>query len=336
MSRDYRVIAEALLVERASFDVIKALRQGGVRPILLKGPLQQWWLEAGGPPRASSDVDVLVSLDQFESAEAALSAVGLSRSSYFVEPGIEHHSIWEADDHVPVELHWTLVGVDESKVWDVLSRETETAVLMGEPVEIPNEAARCLIVALHAAHHGAGVTAIVDDIEKALVVAGTETWRRAFELAAAVGGWTAFAGALSLTPRGRELLAKLGASPPVLGERQALSLLTPAPTSVGFYFLARERGVSAKAAFVLRELVPPPEFIRLSYPDYARRGPAGLAIAYCIRLFWLVRWAPSGLRSWSAARRLAEATRANARERGQDLDSPQAREPEDANGSSRE
>ena len=53
------------------------------------------------------------------------------------------------------------------------------------------------------------------------MIAGTETWRRASELATALGGWTPFAGALSLTPRGRELLDELGAAPPVLGERQA-------------------------------------------------------------------------------------------------------------------
>ena len=74
MSRDYRVVAEGLLLERASSDAIKALRQAGVRAILLKGPLQQWWLEAGGPPRASVDVDVLVSREHLDSAAAALGA----------------------------------------------------------------------------------------------------------------------------------------------------------------------------------------------------------------------------------------------------------------------
>ena len=99
-------------------------------------------------------------------------------------------------------------GPTRAEVWDVLSHETETAVLLGDEVEIPNEAARCVIVALHAAQHGIGQPVIFHDLEKALVIAGVETWRRAFELATAIGGSTPFTGALSLTPPGRELLAR--------------------------------------------------------------------------------------------------------------------------------
>ena len=318
MSRDYRVVAQGLFLERASSDAIKALRQAGVRAILLKGPLQQWWLEAGGPPRASVDVDVLVSREQLDRAGAALGALGYSLAVTLPdEPGREHSTAWVAVDRVPVELHWSLVGVDENKVWDVLSSETETAVLMREQIEIPNEAARCAIVALHAAQHGIGQPAIFGDLEKALVIAGTETWRRASELATELGGWTPFAGALSFSPRGRELLDELGATPPTLGEREALSLLTPAPTSRGFFFLGRERGPRAKAVFLLRKLVPPSEFMRLRYP-VARSGGVGLTVAYLYRPFWLLRWAMPGFRSWQQARRLARASGAQSWERDRD------------------
>jgi hypothetical protein len=312
MSPNYRLIAEGLLVERASSEAIRALRQAGIRPILLKGPVQQAWLEAGGASRASVDVDVLVQRDQLEVAGAALGATGYTRAITLPdEAGSEHASVWVAAGRVPVELHWSLVGADEERVWDVLSKETETLALMGEEVEIPNEPARCLVVALHAAQHGIGQPAIFRDLEKALAITETETWRRALELASAIGGRTPFAGALSITPLGRELLAELGTSPPVLGERQALSLLTPAPTSRGFYFLAREPGARAKAAFLLMKLAPSPEFMRLRYP-LARRGAAGLAIAYLYRPIWLARWALPGLRSWRRARHLARTSRANA------------------------
>ena len=320
MSRDYRVIALGLRVEKGSADVVGTLRQAAVRAILLKGPLQQAWLEPGGPGRASVDVDVLVSAEQLDAAAAALGTLGYERAVLLPdEPGREHARVWIAAGRVPVEVHWSLVGADESKVWEVLSRETETAVLLGDEVEIPNEAARCVIVALHAAQHGIGQPVIFHDLEKALVISGVETWRRALELASAIGGATPFAGALSLTPRGRELLRELGATAPVLGERQALSLLTPAPTSRGFYFLARERGARAKTAFLLSKLVPSPGFMRLRYP-LARRKPLGLATAYVMRPFWLARWAPAGLRAWLRARRLAEASRANAPEREQEID----------------
>ena len=247
MSIDPRVAAVGLLVERESANAIKALKEADVPAILLKGPLQQRWLEPAGPPRASVDVDLLVLREQVEAAETALRAGGFSRAVALPdEAGGEHSTLWMAARRVPVELHWSLVGADASRVWPVLSRETEVVVLMGERVEIPNEPARCAIVALHAAQHGIGDAAIFGDLEKALVVAGIESWRRASELATALEGWPPFAGALSLSPRGRDLLDELGSSPPVLGERQALNLLTPAPTSLGFYFLARQPGVGRK------------------------------------------------------------------------------------------
>ncbi len=330
MSRDHRVVAEALLIERVSSDAIKVLRRVGVRPVLLKGPLQQWWLEPGGPPRISIDVDVLVRHDQLDTAGAALGAAGYSPAVALPdEAGREHSSVWVADGFLPIELHWSLVGVDASKVWDVLSHETETAVLAREEVEIPNEAARCLIVALHAAQHGLGQQAIFDDLERALAIADPASWQRAFELATEVGGWTPFAGALSLTPRGRDLLARMGATPPMLGERQALSLLTPAPTSRGFYFLNRERGARAKAAFLFAKLAPPAEFMRLRYP-VARHGAPGLAVAYLYRPFWLLRWAAPGLRSWRQARRLAGASGPAANpSRGGDSEGPPESGPPD-------
>jgi Uncharacterised nucleotidyltransferase len=323
-SRDHRVIALGLLVERESRDAIRALKEKGVRPILLKGPLQQAWLEPAGAPRTSTDVDVLVSRDQLETAGLALGALGYGLAPALPEnlerkhlpDRVEHgyHQAWIAEERTPVELHWSLGGADENKAWDVLSRETETADLMGEEVELPNEAARCAIVALHAAQHGIGQPVGFRDLEKALIVAGIETWRRAAELAAAMGGWPLFAVALSFSPRGADLLRDMGREPSALEVRQAISFLTPAPTSLGFYFLSRQSGVRAKAGFALAELAPPPAFMHLCYP-LARRGRIGLALAYLYRSYWLARWVVPGLRSFRDAQRLAEVSRTNASEK---------------------
>jgi Uncharacterised nucleotidyltransferase len=322
-SRDRRVFALGLLVERESRDAIRALKEAGVRPILLKGPLQQAWLEPAGPARASADVDVLVSRDQLDNAGVALRDLGYGPAPALPDnlerkhlpDRVEHgyHRAWIAEGRTPVELHWSLGGADEHKVWDVLSKETETADLMGEEVELPNDAARCAIVALHAAQHGIGQPTGFRDLEKALAVAETETWRHAAELAAAMGGWTPFAVALSVTLHGAELLRELGGRSQPLNVRQALSFLTPAPTSLGFYFFSRQRGVRAKVGFALAELAPPPAFMRLSYP-LARRGLGGLALAYLYRPLWLARWVLPGLRSFRDAQRLAEVSRTTARE----------------------
>jgi hypothetical protein len=303
-----------LLHERASADVVRTLRQAGIRPILLKGPLQQAWLDPLGPQRLSSDIDILVSRDRLVDAEAALSAAGYSAAVGLVDIGLDYHSVWATAGRPPVELHWSLVGADESRVWEVLSEQTESVAIMGEHVEIPNEPARCAVIALHAAQHGIGHPPVFRDLEKALVVAESGSWHRASELATAMGAWPPFAAALSLTPRGADFLRDLGAPAPALDGRQALNLLTPPPTSLGFYFLARQHGVRAKAAFVLRKLFPSPTFMRLRY-RLARRGLIGLALAYLYRPLWLVRWALPGLRSLRDARRLAKASRPKATER---------------------
>ena len=300
-----RLRAHGLLLEKASLEAVKVLRGAGLRPILLKGPLQQWWLEPGGSPRPSIDVDLLVSRREFGPSEAALRSAGFERVVALPDDvGREHSSVWVGSGLFPVELHWSLVGVDANRIWDVVSREAEGVTLAGETVEIPNAPARCMIIGLHAAQHGLGEPAIFGDLEKALVTADLAVWRRASQLAREAGGWVPFAGALSLLPRGSKLLADLGESAPALDERQALSLLTPKPTSRGFYLLGRERGVGAKARFLVTKLLPPAQFMRLRYP-LARRGGVGLALAYLYRPLWLLRWTLPGLRAWRRAQRLS-------------------------------
>ena len=86
-------------------------------------------------------------------ARSQNSAIALVRE---VTPGVGHHaSVWTAPGRVPVEVHDRLWGAD-GEVWQVLERETEAVTVAGETVEVPNEPARCLVVALHAAHHGVG------------------------------------------------------------------------------------------------------------------------------------------------------------------------------------
>ena len=132
------------------------------------------------------------------------------RSTLPSDPGFDHARVWTAPDRVPIELHWTIVGADERLVWEVLADETETAQIAGELVEIPNEAARCLIVALHAAQHGDGAAQTLHDLERALTTAGKDVWVRGLELAVAVGAETPFVAALDLTARGHALRTALG------------------------------------------------------------------------------------------------------------------------------
>jgi len=303
------VTAAMLLVERASAEAVATLRRVGVRSILIKGPLQQRWLAAAGLSRTSVDVDLLVDPADVDAAGRALSAAGY-RLEPEVTPGVEHHSHrWTTGTRAPVEVHWNLWGTDPARTWRILGAETESADVCGEMAEIPNEPARCLIVALHAAHHGAGEDAPLDDLRLAVSVAPRAAWQRAASLAAATGAETEFAVGLGLVPPGERLRCDLGLHVPQVTERLALNLSEPVAGAAGFYWLGRQHGVRAKARFAARKLVPPAEFMRFKY-RFAREGKGRLLLAYLYRLLWIAGRALPGFLSWRRSRRDARTSRA--------------------------
>jgi putative nucleotidyltransferase-like protein len=307
MEAGRELLVNAMILERTSADVVGALVRAAIPSVLLKGPLQQRWLAPAGRPRRSGDVDVIVSPLMFDAAAGVLQSLGYALKEVAPEePGREHAHVWVAPRRMPVELHFSLVGAPNA--WNVLQRECETVEVMGQPVNIPNEAARCMIVALHAAQHGVGERPIFHDLEKALRVADPAAWRLAYELAAEAGGSTPFAAALALTPEGMNTLAASGSTPPELSDREALGLLTPAPSAVALCMFSIEPGYLAKARFVVGKLAPSQRLMRLRYP-IARRGPLGMALAYLYRPLWLLRRLPRATWSWRRARRFAGASR---------------------------
>jgi len=300
--------AASLVVERASAEAVAVLRDAGIRAILIKGPPQQEWLAAAGTPRASVDVDLLVDPAEADAAGRVFSALGY-RFVPLVTPGVGHHAyLWTAPGRVPVEVHDTLWGAD-GDAWSALAGETEPLALGGETVDVPNEAARCLVVALHAAHHGVGDDATKYDLERALVVADRSSWQHAAELAREIGAEAAFAAGLGLVSAGRRLRTDLGLQAPALTDGLALDIATPRAGAPGYYWLSQQRGVRARARFVVRKLVPPADFMRFKHP-FARRGRAHLLLVYLYRPLWLARWAIPGLLEW---RRIRSAAHGNHR-----------------------
>ena len=305
LSEPLLVAGVSLVVERASADASATLRRAGIRTILVKGPVQQDWLAAAGVARASIDVDVLVDPVDAAAAGHTLSMLGY-RVVPVVTPGVGHHAtLWAAPGRVPIEVHDTLWGAEEDS-WDVLARETETVMLAGEMVEVPNEAARCLVVALHAAHHGVDDDDTRYDLERAIVVAGRPSWEQAAELAGQIGAEPAFAAGLDLVPSGERLRADLELDEPTLTGDLALDIASPTAGAAGYYWFSQQHGLRARARFVLRKIVPPADFLRFKHP-YARRGTGHLVLVYLYRPVWLARWAIPGLREW---RRIRSATRA--------------------------
>jgi hypothetical protein len=131
------------------------------------------------------------------------------------------------------------------------------------------------------------------------------TWRAAAALADGLRATPAFATGLRLLPAGERLATELGL-PRGRPAEVVLRAQTPRPLARGFARLERTASFRGKAALLLREFIPEPEFMRRS-SKVARRGPAGLAAAYLGRPLWLIWHAGPALRAWRRAKKDAQA-----------------------------
>ena len=80
LSAGIRNTALALAVDAVTAEVVTALRDAGIRPLLLKGPSIAGWLYGDGAARPYGDSDLLVSPGSYRPAENALRALGFARS----------------------------------------------------------------------------------------------------------------------------------------------------------------------------------------------------------------------------------------------------------------
>jgi len=299
----------------AAAEVIGAMREDGIRSILLKGPSVARWLYRADERRIYGDIDLLVSPGEFGRAEALLARLGFEHAELeSTRPGREsHHEIWKRSrDGAQVELHRTVlgIGVPDQVFWDEIAADTEMLPLgVGDDAsdaEVPAEHARALLVGLHAAQHGPTPTPL-NDLERALAQVPLSTWERAGALARRVRADGYFRSGLCLLPQGRDVAAELALE----GEApiDARIRADEAPrTAMGWEHLRRVPGVRGKVRYLARELVPTPAVLRMTDPA-AARGRLGITVAYLRRPVILVAHAPKGFRAWRRAAR-------NTRERG--------------------
>ena len=300
-----RAAALGLAVDRASAEVVLSLRDIGVRSILLKGPSFDAWLYDRGEPRLYSDIDLLIRARDEGRAGEALKGLGYRlRSEREPEANVDHAAVWvRPADRMHVDLHRTLSGIGDGRAdpWAVLAADTDSMQIGGEEVEVLSEPGRALHVALHAALPGRGTEKTLIDLSRALERLPRETWQGAAALARHLGAEAAFSAGLGRLPRGVELAETLDL-PRERSIAEAL-LAGSAPTAAWtLERLSRTRGVRGKLAIVGSRLFPKPDFMRVWYP-VARRGGAGLGLAYLRRLGWLVTTAPRAVRVWRRARR---------------------------------
>ena len=304
-----RAALRTLHVDRVALEVVESLARAGVRAIFLKGFSWARLLYSDGAPRRYTDVDLLVGPSDWMRAEAAVAELGFAKVMDSEDVGTAiHASTWRRDsDMAYVDLHRTLPGVtaDAERHWRVVSGETATAALFGRDVEVLTPAASAFLVAAHAAHHGVAVAKPMEDLRRAIEQLDLETWSAAAVLARELGGLPALSTGLRLLLEGQALAEKLGVEP-VTSVELAIRSRTPGPGAFAYQLLAETPGLGRKIAVVARKLAPSRRFMQGKY-KLARRGNAGLAAAYALRLLLLVRGAPRGFALWRTALRESRA-----------------------------
>jgi hypothetical protein len=297
--------AHKLVADVTTARLLAALRQAGVRAIMLKGPAVAEWLYQGAV-RLYGDCDILISEEDLDAAEAVLE--DLEFCNVGGKP-IPNDRPWYARcwtrtrDGAVIDVHRTLsgIGVAPTDAWRVLSLNTEPMWIKGVDVEVLREPARALHVALHAAHHGTRSPKPLEDLTRALDLVKVDAWRTAASLAVALEARAAFAAGLNLLPEGRRLALTLGVfdKPSV---EIALRVGSAPRLSLGIAWLMGIPGLRPKLRLVFRKAVPSPDYLR-GWKPLAQRGPAGLCLAYLWRPLWLLWHALAGLRAWRQASR---------------------------------
>lgn len=300
--------ARHLALDAAAVDVLRLLEGRGVRCLLLKGPAVAHRLYPQDPQkRRYCDVDLLVPPAQFAAAQRALAAAGYRPSIEGVrsDDWCWHEREWVRPGPLPVaiDLHRSVAGVTRHEaLWAALWCTRDELRLGAAVVPIPSADAAALLLALHAASPG-GSPKPRRELVRALEVLAPERWEAAAALAFATGAESAFALGLRLAPGGGELARRLG----LPQEATPLEWLDAHPASAAASALARVAAVRAptgKAVHVVRRLLPSAGFMRYSDPR-ARRGRAGLAVAYLSRLGRLAVQVPRGVVEVRTASRLA-------------------------------
>ncbi|MFL5868074.1 MAG: nucleotidyltransferase family protein, partial [Thermoleophilaceae bacterium] len=292
-------VARTLAMDGLAAELAAAFRAADVRPILLKGPALARLLY-GDELRSYADVDLLVSSRDLETAEAVLDGLGFERGPIVVEPdlGLPHAYPWRRADGSFVDLHQTLAGagVAPPEAWAALEGRTKVERVASTEIELLDDPARALVVALHASQHGADAPKPIEDLRRALELLPEDVWREAAGLAGELDAEIAFSSGLRLLADGDALAERLSLPDADLvdASRKAGSSTRLA---LGFNRLASTPGVRRKLLLILAELAPSPEHMRWWSP-LARRGRVGLTAAYLQRALQFLWDTPPSVLAW--------------------------------------
>jgi hypothetical protein len=300
-ARRYASTIASLHADQVAAEVYPALQRSEIRAILLKGPSIAAWLYADGTPRPYQDVDLLVEAKSIDAASRTLRELGFRRG----RPDWKEVAwCWRrGEDEAAVDLHRGLVGAGAAYgvLWQELADHTDVISVAGVEIEVLSRPALAFHIALHAAKHGDRSAKPLRDLSRAVEQADEDVWRRAAGIAQRTGSMPAFAAGLRLDTGGAALAETLEL-PTERPLEVALQLNRQPALVLGLEHLVSDNSVRGRIRFVARKLAPPPAELRRR-SALARRGPAGLCLAYVWRPLSALALLPGALLARRKARR---------------------------------
>jgi hypothetical protein len=298
--------ALSLHLDAVTAEVVGGLRAVGVRTILLRGPAVRSWLYQEDSVRAYGDIDLLIDERTIHKAAACLEELGfadVSVEGLLTGDRATHARTWSRAGRSVVDLHTTILGVrvPNEDAWTILAAETDFVTVAGLKVETLAEPARALMLALHAAQHGARFGPTLHDLHRAVDRLPFAIWQAAAALAERLDATGSLAVGLRLLPAGEAVASRL-ALPAESTVEVALRASSPPPMALGFEWLSQTPGWRGKAALAVRKLFPSAKFMR-AWSPLANRGRIGLALAYLWRPVWLALHAGPAFLAWHRARK---------------------------------
>ncbi len=279
---------DSLWVDWYTEQVVTALRQRGVDPILLKGPAISRWLYAEEPgARGYIDADLLVAPELLSVAERTLAELGFSVEELpWLDAERPHGKSWRRADGAVVDLHRVPLGcehLDPAVVWSRWRGGAAPMVVGGTDLLVPGAPARLLGLLLAVRINPEEQAHELRDLDRAIANLDSATWSGAAQLARELGLDGDAGYGLSQRPAGATLASDLGlpTSPPLRVLLEADPLLRAGA------HLMQIPGLRRKLQYVARRLTPPAAYLREHFPR-AAASPGGIAAAY-------LAWAVSGI-----------------------------------------
>jgi Uncharacterised nucleotidyltransferase len=296
-----------LLADAVTAEVTEQFDKHEIGSVLLKGAAFAQLLYGGHDERLYTDSDLLVAEQDRAQAEKVLESIGFVRTDHdedWLGPAPKYaHTFQRFGDGAYVDLHWRLSGAAASpdQQWAAIGKHRAKVVVSGREIDALDPPATALLAALHNAHHGTGRPATLGDLDRAIDRFGQSVWIDAARLADEISARMPFAAGLRLTSAGDSLADRLSLDRP-----QSVEMwLKTNPSTYGAHALdrfAQTKTLRGRVEMFVRIAFPPGTVMRRFFP-LARRGTAGLAVAYLVRPLHLLITAGPALREWHHARR---------------------------------